>query len=109
MVQQIAEFLGEEVVAPATSRIPQMLGLLETTSRDSVAMIRELINLEFLVSTNSNLERDRVDVGAVLRVPRDQLQTGQRANPVPPPFAPPGLLQPVWRVRLREKILPRAP
>ena len=78
MVQQIAEFMGEEVVSPANSRIPEMLRLLEITSRDSVAMIRELINLEFLVSAGSDLKRDRVDVGAVLRVPLDQLQSGQR-------------------------------
>ncbi|TDN38824.1 PAS domain-containing sensor histidine kinase [Hymenobacter sp. UV11] len=78
LVQQIAEFLREEVTSPLASRVPDMLGVLETTSRDSVKMIRELINLEFLTSANTDLKVDRVDVGAVLRVPLDQLQTGQR-------------------------------
>jgi len=78
MVQQIAEFLHEEVVAPAESRIPELLSVLESTSRDSVKMIRELINLEFLTSANSDLKVNRVDVGAILRVPLDQLQIGQR-------------------------------
>ena len=78
MVQQIAEFLHEEVVAPAESRIPELLDVLETTSRDSVKMIRELINLEFLTSANSDLKVNRVDVGAILQVPLDQLQIGQR-------------------------------
>ncbi|GAA3988423.1 PAS domain-containing sensor histidine kinase [Hymenobacter antarcticus] len=78
MVQQIAEFLHEEVVAPAESRIPELLAVLETTSRDSVKMIRELINLEFLTSANSDLKMNRVDVGAILRVPLDQLQVGQQ-------------------------------
>ena len=78
MVQQIAEFLHEEVVAPAASRIPEMLSVLETTSRDSVKMIRDLINLEFLTSANSDLKVNRVDIGAILRVPLDQLQIGQR-------------------------------
>ena len=78
MVQQIAEFLHEEVVAPAESRIPEMLQVLETTSRDSVRMIRELINLEFLTSANTDLKVNRVDVGAILKVPLDQLQSGQR-------------------------------
>jgi len=78
MVQQIAEFLGEEVDAPAGSRIPELLRILETTSRDSVKMIRELINLEFLTSANSDLKVNRVDVGAILQVPLDQLQSGQR-------------------------------
>ncbi|TGE17396.1 PAS domain-containing sensor histidine kinase [Hymenobacter elongatus] len=78
MVQQIAQFLREEVTSPLNSRVPEMLGVLETTSRDSVTMIRELINLEFLTSANTDLKVNRVDVGAVLRVPLDQLQTGQR-------------------------------
>ncbi len=78
MVQQIAEFLHEEVVAPENSRIPEMLRVLETTSRDSVKMIRDLINIEFLTSANSDLKVNRVDIGAILRVPLDQLQTGQR-------------------------------
>ena len=78
MVQQIAQFLREEVTSPLNSRVPEMLSMLETTSLDSVRMIRELINLEFLTSANTDLKVDRVDVGAVLRVPLDQLQTGQR-------------------------------
>ena len=78
MVQQIAGFLHEEIVAPANSRIPEMLRVLETTSRDSVQMIRDLINIEFLTSANTDLKVNRVDIGAILRVPLDQLQTGQR-------------------------------
>lgn len=75
MVQQIAEFLREEVKAPANGEVTHMLRVLETTSRDSVKMIRDFINLEFLTSANSDLKRDRVDVGAVLREPLDQLQS----------------------------------
>ena len=78
MVQQIAGFLREEVVSPPLSQVPEMLGVLETTSQNSVKMIRELINLEFLTSTNSDLKVDRVDLGAVLREPLDQLQRGER-------------------------------
>ena len=75
MVQQIAEFLREEVRAPANPEVTTMLRTLEITSRDSVKMIRDFINLEFLTSANSDLKRDRVDVGAVLREPLDQLQS----------------------------------
>ena len=78
MVQQIAEFLREEVVSPPLSRVPEMLGILEATSQSSVKMIRELINLEFLTSANTDLKMDRVDLGAVLRAPLDQLQRGER-------------------------------
>ena len=75
MVQQIAQFLSEEVKAPANAEVTNMLRTLETTSRDSVKMIRDFINLEFLTSANSDLKRDRVDVGAVLREPLDQLKS----------------------------------
>ena len=79
LVQQITEFLQKEVTSPPASRVPEMLGVLETTSRASVKMIREeLINLEFLTSASTDLKVARVDVGAVLRVPLDQLQAGQR-------------------------------
>ncbi len=80
MVQQIAAFLQEEVQAPANPEVTRMLQELETTSRDSVKMIRDFINIEFLTSANSDLKRDRVDVGAVLREPLDQLQTSSVAH-----------------------------
>ena len=75
VVQQIAEFLSEEVQAPANPEVAAMLRELGTTSRDSVKMIRDFVNLEFLTSANSDLKRDRVDVGAVLREPLDQLKS----------------------------------
>ena len=80
MVQQIAGFLREEVRAPANPQVTVMLRELETASRDSVKMIRDFINLEFLTSANSDLKRDRVDVGAVLREPLDQLSTKSVAH-----------------------------
>lgn len=80
VVQQIAEFLSEEVKAPANPEVTKMLQELETTSRDSVKMIRDFINIEFLTSANSDLKRDRVDVGAVLREPLDQLQSSSVAH-----------------------------
>ena len=77
LVQQIADYLQEEVAPPAGSRIPELLRVLETTSRESMQMIRELVALEFLDSVNTDLKRTRVEVGAVLREPLDQLQRGQ--------------------------------
>jgi len=77
MVQQIAEYLREEVQAPAGSRVPEMLHVLATTSRESMKMIRDLIAVEFLSSANTDLKRDRVEVSTVLREPLDQLQQGQ--------------------------------
>ena len=80
MVQQIAEFLREEVRAPANPQVTVMLRELEATSRDSVKMIRDFINIEFLTSANSDLKRDRVEVGEVLREPLDQLKSSTVAH-----------------------------
>jgi len=63
-----------------TQRCQGELRELETTSRESVKMIRDFINIEFLTSANSDLKRDRVDVGAVLREPLDQLSTKSIAH-----------------------------
>nr|WP_230688124.1 ATP-binding protein [Hymenobacter jeongseonensis] len=40
-------------------------------------MIRDLINLEFLASANTDLKRDRIEVGAALRAPLEDLQREQ--------------------------------
>ena len=77
LVQQIGEYLSEEVQAPADSPVHKLLGVLDTTSRGSLKMIRDLVAIEFLSSANTDLKRERVEVGAVLREPLEQLQRGQ--------------------------------
>ncbi|MFD1468203.1 ATP-binding protein [Hymenobacter caeli] len=77
MVQQIVQYLGEEVPVPAGSRVPEMLRVLEETSRESVKLIRDFVSLEFLAAAGTDLKRSRVDAGAVLREPLDQLQRAQ--------------------------------
>lgn len=77
MVQQIAVYLREEMQPPANSQVPNMLAVLETTSSNSLRMIRDLVDIEFLSSANTDLKRERVEVGAVLREALDQLQRGQ--------------------------------
>lgn len=77
MVQQITDYLRREVPVPAQSRVPELLRVLETTSDNSMKMIRDLVAVEFLASVNTDLKRTRVEVGAVLGEALDQLQQGQ--------------------------------
>jgi two-component system sensor histidine kinase VicK len=77
LVQQIADFLGEEVPAAPTGRVTDLLQVLATTSRQSVQMIRNFVSLEFLASANTDLKRDRVEVGSTLRPPLEELQRQQ--------------------------------
>lgn len=77
MVEQIVQYLREEVTIPPESRVPEMLRVLETTSQNSVKMIRDLINIEFLTSANTDLKRNRVEVGEAFRPSLAELQQGQ--------------------------------
>jgi two-component system sensor histidine kinase VicK len=77
MVQQVSAYLREEVVVPPGSRAAQLLRVLETTSQQSLQMIRELVNVEFLESANTDLKRERVDVRTALAPPLEELQHRQ--------------------------------
>ena len=77
MVQQISAYLREELSIPAESQAAELLRVLETSSQQSVHMIRELVNIEFLSSVNTDLKRERVEVGAALAPPLEELQRRQ--------------------------------
>ncbi len=76
LIEQIAQYLREEIPGSALARVTKMLGVLEGTSRESVKMIRDLINIEFAAAVTTNLKFDRVDVGLIMRGPLEQLQIG---------------------------------
>ena len=75
MIEQLAQYLRDELPEAAQSQV-QMLQMLESTSRESVKMIRELINIEFAAAVTTNLKIDRVDLGEIMRDPLEQLQIG---------------------------------
>ncbi|MBF9239768.1 hypothetical protein I2I05_20410 [Hymenobacter sp. BT683] len=78
LVEQISQYLHEEIKPAPSGKMLEMLDVLASTSQDSVKMIRDLINLEFLTSANSALKRDRVNLNEVLREPLEQFENGQR-------------------------------
>ena len=75
MIEQLAQYLRDELPEAAQSQM-QMLQMLESTSRESVKMIRDLINLEFAAAVTTNLKIDRVDLGEIMRGPLEQLRIG---------------------------------
>jgi two-component system sensor histidine kinase VicK len=77
LVQQITQYLVEEVAVPPQGRVAEMLHVLETTSRNGLKLVRDLVSIEFLSAVNTDLKLDRVEVGAALREPLEQLQQGQ--------------------------------
>ncbi|OWP61647.1 hypothetical protein CDA63_18315 [Hymenobacter amundsenii] len=76
MIEQLAQYLRDELPAAVKPEVGQMLKMLENTSRESVKMIRDLIRLEFTAAVATNLKIDRVDVGEILRGPLEQLHIG---------------------------------
>jgi two-component system sensor histidine kinase VicK len=77
MVQQIGTLLQQELQSPAGSGIFELLRVLETTSRSSRKMIRDLMSVEFLASANTDLKRERVEISTTLRPPLEELQRNQ--------------------------------
>ncbi|MBD2716274.1 hypothetical protein KBK19_14640 [Microvirga sp. STR05] len=78
MIEQLAQYLREELPEAVRPEVAQMLDMLENTSRESVKMIRDLINLEFTAAVATNLKMDRVDLGDIMRGPLAQLQVGYK-------------------------------
>ena len=76
MIEQISRYLREELPAVVRPEITQMLDVLENTSRESVKMVRDLINIEFESAVATMLKVDRVDLGLIMRGPMEQLHLG---------------------------------
>lgn len=63
MLQQLTEYVQEEMEEPANPQVSEMLALMRKTSQQSVAMIHDLVDQEFLESASIPLKRARVDLG----------------------------------------------
>lgn len=62
LVQQLTQYVQEEIEAPANPRVPDMLQLMLTTSQRSVRLIHDLVDQEFLETSGIPLRRERVDL-----------------------------------------------
>lgn len=76
MIEQISRYLREELPEAIQPEVTQLLDVLENTSRESVKMVRDLINIEFAAAVTTMLKIDRVDLGLIMRGPLEQLHLG---------------------------------
>ena len=76
MMEQISQYLRDELPETSQPKVAEMLNMLESTSRESVKMIRDLINIEFASAVTTNLKIDRVDFGLIMCGPLEQLRIG---------------------------------
>lgn len=62
LLQQLTDYVQEEMGIPANAKVPEMLDLMRQTSQKSVAMIHDLVDQEFLETAAIPLRRERVDL-----------------------------------------------
>ena len=62
MLQQLTDYVQEEMGTPANAKVPEMLNLMRQTSQKSVAMIHDLVDQEFLETAAIPLRRERLDL-----------------------------------------------
>lgn len=95
LLQQLSEYVQEELPAPANPQVLQMLALMQQTSQHSVAMIHDLVDQEFLESASIPLKRERVDLREKLqqclepfrRAPGQERRQLHYAPPAAPVYA----------------------
>ncbi|WP_188547536.1 PAS domain-containing sensor histidine kinase [Hymenobacter qilianensis] len=62
MLQQLAEYMGEQVSSLQNESLNEMIRIMQTTCKDSVDLIRDFVDQEFLDSANVELKTERVDM-----------------------------------------------
>ncbi|MDO7845217.1 HAMP domain-containing sensor histidine kinase [Hymenobacter sp. M29] len=78
MLQQLAEYIGEKTQPLNDPQVQKMLGLMRDTCRDSVNLIRDFVDGEFMDSASVELKRTRVDLVLALRQVVETYQQGER-------------------------------
>jgi two-component system sensor histidine kinase VicK len=77
MLQQLAEFLEERTRALEDDQVQKMLRIMRDTCRDSVNLIRDFVDGEFMESASVDFKPGRVDLVLALQDVVDMYQRGQ--------------------------------
>lgn len=77
MLQQLAEYMGEQVESLQNERLDEMIRVMQTTCRESVDLIRDFVDQEFLDSANVELKIERVDIVERLRQMMESYKQGE--------------------------------
>jgi two-component system sensor histidine kinase VicK len=76
MLQQLAEFLEERTKSLQDEHVQKMLRIMRDTCRDSVNLIRDFVDGEFMESASVDFKPSRVDLVQALREVVDMYQHG---------------------------------
>ncbi|SNR74968.1 sensor histidine kinase [Hymenobacter mucosus] len=77
MLKQVAGYVGGRVESLQDAKLNELINVMQTTCQESVNLIRDFVDTEFLESANVQLKLDRVDVAAELREMTQQLQEAE--------------------------------
>ena len=85
MLRQLADFLEEKTQVLQDPQVQRMIGVMQNTCRDSVNLIRDFVDGEFMDSANMELKRTRMDLVTALRQVMETYQKGE--HPVAKTFS----------------------
>jgi len=77
MLQQLATVLQEKTQALEDPLVNKLIRVMQDTCRDSVNLIRDFVDSEFMESTNVELKRTRVDLVTALRQVMETYRQGE--------------------------------
>ncbi|HEX8326351.1 MAG TPA: ATP-binding protein [Hymenobacter sp.] len=77
MLQQLAEFIGEKTQVLEDPQVQRMIQVMQDTCRDSVKLIRDFVDSEFMDSANVELKRTREDLAEALQQMVETYQQGE--------------------------------
>lgn len=67
MIKQVAGYVGERIESLQDAQLSELLQSMQTTCQDSVNLIRDFVDNEFLESSNVYLKQERLDLSQELR------------------------------------------
>lgn len=77
MIKQVASYLSERVENLHDAQINELLQVMQNTCQESVNLIRDFVDHEFLESANVELKKERINLAASLREMMVQYQHGE--------------------------------
>ncbi|WP_375416742.1 sensor histidine kinase [uncultured Hymenobacter sp.] len=78
LLQQLADYVADEVGPAADPTLVRQLAVMRTTCQDGVSLIRDFVDDEFLQSSYVALKRERQDLVAMLRTVLENYQLDQQ-------------------------------
>ncbi|UOR06076.1 ATP-binding protein [Hymenobacter aerilatus] len=77
LAQQISEAMQAQVLPLGDAKLTEALGIMQTISQDSVNLIRDFVDNEFMTSANVDLKLDRVDLVWRLNLTMEEYQRSE--------------------------------